>query len=455
MTEQLQSKFDSRISPLQDLSHTLGDDAITDVPKHSVEMFPDGASRTPVSAAEALTLDEKKRAERFGEDYARGVFPTKIVKDAWTGVQNGEPGFVVYHRVERSQVESAGVPLGQFTDGKFQHPGESGQDPNQSVVQKYAEMLSSLVSAQQRQDDATAYYGQQPQAVERLYKDDLDGVEQREVGLEMLHQAFDLTDSVEGVAVGSIRVLNFTETQLTAEHMEDLTKALKYVAERSGGAVYDNFDNIVFVPKDHPSLLVPFKRPDGTTGMAPRRGYMAPRTLVMSEWVLSPPEEQPRGSEESVQYFQSLLRPGESLGGEGTPVVTVAQGRFAATAVHEMTHMALIRNDMPETRSIYSRVNSYEHDAELSAAQFLGEGHLVEVTDDQCAEFERKWAWLRSKAKQDGRPQGEHFVRAQEYDLSAGPLPRRLKDPGKPLPVEVTYRLVEDELAVSAATSSA
>jgi hypothetical protein len=459
MTEQLPLTDEAVLSqttlPHQDGGPLGPTHNVSGVPtRYSIEMLADGAERSPVPAREALSLDPTVRAQQFAAAYAGGAISTEIVKDAWTGVlRGGKPGFVVFFKVTESDVDALGVPRELFVDGKFQHPGT---DERQKLVekgdeaeltdfdarQKLAEKLDNSITPEQRQPQVADYYDKQAYAVERLYKDDLAGVENKEVGLESLHQAFELADSVEGAAVGGIRVLNFTETQMTGEHVADIAAALRYFSERTGGAIYDKFDNIVFVPKDHPSLKVPIRQKDGSTKIMTRRGYMAPRTLVMSEWSLYPPEEQPPATVEGTAFFHSYLRPNEPAEGPGSPVMTVAQGRFGATVAHEMTHMALFERGIPVSRSLYSRFNPTEHDAELGAAQFLGEDHLVPASEDELRAFEFKWEWLRSKGAKDGRPQGEHFVAARQHDLTEGPLPRRLQYPNQPLSTEVTYRLV-------------
>jgi hypothetical protein len=426
---------------------------------YHVEMLADGADKSPVPAREALLLDKSARGRQFAAGCADGTVPIEIVNNSWdTYVRKGEPGFVAFLEVDRTAVEATGIAPEVFTDGKFQHPGAdekaelaaAGDEAKLAAFaarEEVAAKLDTLITPEQKQVQIAKYYEQQADKVDRLYIDDLSGVEKQETGLETLHQAFEFTDNVEGETVGGIRVLNFTETEMTGEHVGDIARALQYFSERTGGAIYDNFDNIVFVPKDHPSLKVTVKQADGTPKEMTRRGYMAPRTLVMSEWVLYTPEDQPEATAESTAFFHSYLHPDEPAEGPGAPVKTVAQGRFKATVAHEMTHMALFRDDMPTTRSLYSRFNPVEWDAERGAAEYLREEHLVPLDPhDPSAydKFQHKWEWLRHKAAQDGRPQGTHFVGAQQHDLTTGPLPRRAKNPGQPLPTELTYRLKSD-----------
>lgn len=462
MTEQVHIDDQTAAAPAVDSEYvapTLQKETSTTVGDgYRVEMLSEG-SETPVPAKEALLLDPAERAKQFSEAFVQGNIRTTIVQDAWTPSGDGKtPGFVLFHQIPQARVEVAGIPLDIFEDNKLQRLGASAREEvvntgDLDAIAKfdkksaYANSLDALLTSEEKQEQVATYYGKQADRVERLYKDDLAGVEQREVGLEKLHQAFELNDTVEGAPAGNVRVLNFTETPLTSEHMAHLSDKLGKYAKRSGGAIFDNFDSVVFVPKDHPSLKVTVRGPDGTAKEMTRRGYMAPRVLVMSEWIMYPPDQQPPATAESTAVFHSYLHEGESAEGPDAPVRTVAQGRFEGTVAHEFAHMALVRDDMPKTRSLYSRFNEVEHDAELTAAQTLGEEHLVPATQDEKDKLEGKWQWLRMKAKRDGRPQGDHFVDAKEYDLSAGPLPLRPKKPGQALPTEITYKVVPPEAA--------
>lgn len=470
MTERPLAGSDSDQAPLQSVGEP-SDLAIHNViqapTNYRIEMLPAGAGG-PAPASEVLPAerpsDPSIRTQEFVDGYTGGTIAAEIVTDAWdVAKREGTPCFVVHHKVTGSTVDELGVPRELFVDGKFQHPGQDQRRkladeeyPDQTALDEFDvrereaaklhDMVTAELTSEQRQAEVEGFYKQQANKVERIYVDDLSGVEKRETGLETLHQAFDLATTVEGEADGNVRVLNFSTKEMTESDVADIAEALAYFAERTGGAIYDRFDNIVIVPADHPSLKVMGKDKEGRPKQLTRRGYMAPRTLVFSELVLLPPEEQPEATKESTEYFHSFLRPGESAEGPDAPVRTVAQGRFRATIAHEMTHMCLYDRGIPvlTAKSLYSRTRPDEWDAERGAAEYLGEEHLVPEDPDvpgQLATFQAKWKWLRNKAALDGRSQGRRFVTAIQHDLTSGRLPRRLRK----LPTEVTYKLVEED----------
>lgn len=118
---------------------------------------------------------------------------------------------------------------------------------------------------------------------------------------------------------------------------------------------------------------------------------------------------------------------------------------------HELTHIALpehIQEAAPlsgPAPTLYGRHTKIEHIAELGAAEYAGGDLALAVPEQQRHEFAEMW-WAQ-RGSEDGvtykQPQGPHYVVCRELDITH-PLPLRDKQPGQPLPVEVTYRLKAD-----------
>ncbi|HLZ15336.1 MAG TPA: hypothetical protein VKQ34_05115 [Candidatus Saccharimonadales bacterium] len=399
-------------------------------------MNPEATQAVRVEAAFPRTVEYQ--AQDFAKKYVDGALNVDIVSDAWSDVQMGRPGFVVYFPVAESTFHQAAV-AGQVDEGVF------GSEGKVMHTEPGAEKLAALVAPDDKRTSIERYYEKQPRTAGRVYIDDIDGIEYPEA-LEEISQGYELTDGDR-----SVRLLNFSPTRLSDEQLRQAVNAVRAASDRTGGAVLEKLYTIAILPKDHPSLQMKVRQADGTTSLVRRGGYQAPHLLALTEDLLLPADQQPGPSAESTKYFDSQRLPDEPIEGPGSPKKTVSSGRWEGTLAHELTHIALdeeqyTANVPGPAPTLYGRSKTIEHVAELGAAQHMGGEDASAVPPDQRQALDQ--LWQQKRGSDDGvtfrQPQGPHFIRCRELDLTQGPLPLRLRDPGRPLPTEVTYRLNND-----------
>lgn len=386
------------------------------------------------------------RAKEFARQYVSGETPVEIVEDAWSGVNRGLPGFVVYFPVAASKYRQA-VAVGQAqadlfgAEGKVMHT-ESGAD-----------VLDALVDSNQKQAAIKDYYHKQPHAVERNYIKDLEGItysdrsDAREE-LQKVSEVYELNDGAR-----SIRLVNFSSTQLNEEQLRQAVNTVRAISDRSGGELFERLYTIAIVPEEYRSMQQPVELNDGKTVMLPINGYQSPHLLALSDRLIKPPEERKPLSEHAEAFFENHRLPQEGVEGSSSIRDKVSDEGWELTLAHELTHIALpedIQRTTPlpgPAPTLYGRYNKAEHIAELGAAEYAGGEQAQEVPDDQRKAFQQMWQ-LQRGSYGDGveykQPLGPHYVVCRELDITQGPLPLRVQHPNQPLAIEVNYRLIPD-----------
>jgi hypothetical protein len=308
--------------------------------------LPGGETARTAPVAEAFPYNREARAEQFAGSFLDGTMT--IVEDAWTPTK----GFMVFLEVKESKYRNA-VADSRVKANLF---GIEGEDKGlASHTKPGAEALGTLLTEQERQEAVRKYYldgnFKQYDRVEDFYIDDLNGIEHPE-DLKEVRQAIDLA-----VGERSVRLLNFSGTDMSPGQVEGYKKALRWACDKSGEDVLERAYTVAILPKEHRSLLVPYKKKDGTTVMVARNGYQAPNLLAISEWQLYPPGERPVPSKEQEEYWKeqeerwaSGASPDELA--QGAPCRTVSGGRLDVTLAHELTHVAFSDKTIPYTNSL-------------------------------------------------------------------------------------------------------
>lgn len=106
--------------------------------------------------------------------------------------------------------------------------------------------------------------------------DDLEGIEGANgarVGVEGLavREVFELFEGKDGPR--SVRLVNFSDTQITDEQLAQAANVLRAAADRTGGGVYETLYTIAILPEDHPSMLRAKKMDDGSIKNVPLNAY--------------------------------------------------------------------------------------------------------------------------------------------------------------------------------------
>jgi hypothetical protein len=92
-------------------------------------------------------------AKRFAQEYVDGKLQIEEVKDAWTGMNRGLPGFITFFPVDASKYKAA-VAEGKVPADLF------GKDGKVSHLEPGADALEDLVDHDKKRDTVEAYYNQ-------------------------------------------------------------------------------------------------------------------------------------------------------------------------------------------------------------------------------------------------------------------------------------------------------
>jgi hypothetical protein len=417
-----------------------GDRQLPDEPNRGfrIERLEGDRPNQTVSRQELLPDSDDYRAKEFARQFLDGTTPIDIVPDAWSGVRMGKPGFVVYFPVAASKYEAA-VAAGDVPEGLF--------DPKGTAIHTDgAEALDGLVDSEQKAEAVEAYYHKQPNAVNRNYIDDLEGLTKAErEELKEVTEAFEFFDGGR-----SVRLLNFSQTRLDSEQLRKAANVLRSAADKSGSL--ERLYTIAIMPENHSTMQKEVKKSDGTTEILPVNAYQDDHLMAISEWSIQPPDKRKPRPASIKDFMYDKLLPGEPAEGPGSPRTNVSGGDFEGTLAHEITHHILhgmeYSTPLPgPAKSLYGRHNRTEHIAELGAAEHMGGEEALEVPEDQREAL--NVMYTKKYGSEDGgvtykRPLGPHFVVCKEIDITQGPLSMRQRHPGRPLAAEVTYRLNPD-----------
>jgi hypothetical protein len=419
-----------------------GDRQLEDEPNRGfrIERLEGEQSREPVPIDEALP----SLARRFAQEYVDGKLLIEETEDAWTGIRDGRPGFITFFPVDTSKYNEA-VARNEVAAGIF------GEDGKVSHLKPGADALESLVDPVKKRDTVEAYYYKQVNGIKAKYIDDLEGITDQDRKdarheLERVSEAYEFTDGGK-----SIRLINFSNRRLTEEQLRQVTNAVRAISDKSGGELFNRLDTIAIVPEEYPSMQQDVKMPDGHMETVPTNGYKSPRLLAVSDRMIKPSEERKPLPEGIGDFFGQYRLPHEPAEGPGSPRKKVSDEEWEITLSHELTHIALpeqIQETAPlsgPAPTLYGRHNKIEQIAELGAAEYAGGDPALAVPERQRQEFAEMWQ--KQRGSEDGieyrQPQGPRYVVCRELDITQ-PLPLRDKQPGQPLPVEITYRLNPD-----------
>lgn len=420
----------------------------------------------PVPAAEAFPLSYEYRgvtpdtAEQLkAADLYRRIETGEVELEAIDDISKAPLGQILIPKLVpvQKQAYDAAVAEGRCRRGLF--------DTEEEIRNNWggSEALADLVDPQQRDSiplEESLLWGVGKNKI-RPYIDDLDGIDgpngARSGGLEglVLHEAYDLA---EGTGNGrSVRLLNFSGNQLSDQQLREASNVLRTYADESGGAIYESLYTIAILPPDHPSMVREKELPDGTTKTLSLNGYQSDHLLALSGNLLLPTEERPSLTPEAQAFFDSKLLLGEPASGPDKPKNAVSGGRWEITLAHEFAHIVpkrymQERHPLPgPAPTLMGRVDEREHVAEVAAAKYAGGEDAQSVPQDQREAYDAIWQEHHTPGPNDDLPYkwplGPSYVTCRQLDLTEGPLPFRLKNPGEKAAVYVMYRLVDSAAA--------
>lgn len=339
--------------------------------------------------------------------------------------------------------------------GKVQ-PDAFGEKNKVNALDAKASGLNELIEEDQRREVIDTELTKSSANLAGSYRNEFGVMDDINRGkITGILEAFDLSDSDQ-----LIRLLNFSSTHISDEHLRQAVNVLRSFADKSGGGVFDNVHSIAILPEDHPLLKTTFKREDGQTGTALRGGYFYFGLIVISDRLIKKSEDRapkPALGRERTP-FERFGLPGEPAEGPGSPKSGIGGEDFEATLAHEFEHGALPEkyqkaNQLPgPAPTMYGRTSPEEHRAELGAAAYMGGKDALDVPADQRAVMEDMWSNYRGTP--DGgshynQPLGPHFITCKELSLKDGPLPLRLSRPKSPIIIETNYHLSADQKAAA------
>jgi len=405
----------------------------------SIERLSDDHLRQPVTYGFAFGWGDGALAEQFAESYMEGTTPVVRVEDAQT--EKRLPGIVVTFPVSESKYREA-VSQGKVADGLFD------ADCKAAGVQPGTEALDALVGKESMRQSLKKAYSD---VTGKAYLHEMAEIDYSAAKLlPNISEAFDFMDTDEQ---RQMRLLNFSETSLSDEQLGQLTNVIRSYSEKTAGEVFERLETIMIVPEGNPLLTLQAEDAEGGFALPTMAGSRLTMIFISERALKSPEDREPwsdRVQQFWKQYYEKQLLPGEPSEGPGSPYYNASRGDLEYIFAHEIAHAALKaegdHEDIPGTGpTLYSRVDQREFGAELAALAYKGCEEALAVSEEQRAAMEKKWQRALDSQDYAAQQLGPRFIRCKEIDLSKGPLPRRMKDPNKPLPAQITYMLSPDE----------
>ncbi len=211
-----------------------------------------------------------------------------------------------------------------------------------------------------------------------------------------------------------------------------------------------------FVPEDSPALIKGIEDEQGRFDL-PYQGESKgdKQTIILSERAIQAPEDRKPRSSRIESYWKNLyneyLLPGEPAEGPGSPKDNVAQWDIGKLLPHELEHTA--------------ELGALEHAGWESTAEALDIPEAerqakIDSWERQRAAVQEMWAHQRGNGDDErfNAPLGPHFVTCHELDVteilplrpkyfrvSQGSSSQATRDQGRPLLIEINYRLKSGE----------
>lgn len=400
-----------------------------------IERLEGNGENQPVPLAEAISAINP---ENFAQGVLDGSTPLKIAEH----YSESSTGFMVYFRVPGSKYREA-VAAGKVEDGLF------GTEGKVSRMKPGAEALDTLVDDEHRQTMLEKYFEQQAHTVKQNFVNDLEAVGAEALSqVEGLSEAFEFSDGDR-----SMRLLNLSRTKLSDEQLRQAASVIRSFSDKSGGELFDRLRTILILPEGSPRMSVTARDEGGEFALT-TSGEATGTSLLISENSIKKPEDRTPRTERVQRYWDKAynkhLQPGEPTEGPGKPYHNASRSDWEILLAHELEHIALPANDVPlpgPGPTLYSRFNKREQEAELGALDYKGGEEALAVPEDQRQA--KQEMWYRRRGSDDGgqtykQPLGPRFVTCRELETHQGPLPPRLKYPGRPIITEINYRLAPE-----------